>query len=313
MAPRTDLTVSSGGETLAAWLYRPEGVGADGDVPCVVMAHGFSATREEGLASYAESFAAAGLACLVFDYRYFGDSGGSPRQLLDVGAQQADYVAAIACARGLDGIDPDRIALWGSSFSGGHVMALAQEDPRIAAVVAQAPFTDGLSVVKVTPPKNLLRATVDGVIDQVGALLGRDPVTIPAVGPPGGYAAMTAPEAEPGFRSIVPPQSHWRNEVAARVMLTLALQNPAGGVDKLGMPLLVCVCDDDATTPPAGGVKAAQRAPRGELKRYPIAHFAVYVHEQARADQVQFLRRHLLADDTAKAGAAAAVGANVGG
>ncbi len=300
MSERTDVTIPSGGESLAAWLYRP--ANADGPVPCVVMAHGFSATREEGLAPYAEAFQAAGLAALVFDYRYFGDSSGEPRQLLDIGAQRADYRAAIGYARTLEGVDPGRIALWGSSFSGGHVMALAQEDPAIAAVVAQAPFTDGLSVVKVTPKGNLLRSTADAIRDQAGALLGRPPVLLPAVGAPGTYAVMTAPEAEPGFKGIVTPQSKWRNEVAARVMLHVGTQNPAGGVGKLAMPLLICACDQDETTPPAAAIRAAERAPRGELKRYPIGHFGIYEDLGARADQVEFLTRHLLGESGAATG-----------
>jgi pimeloyl-ACP methyl ester carboxylesterase len=292
MSHRTDVSIPSEGETLAAWLYRPEQPA--GPVPCVVMAHGFSATRHEGLAPYAEVFADAGMAVLVFDYRYFGDSTGEPRQLLDIGAQRADYRAVIAYARRLEGVDPDRVALWGSSFSGGHVMALAQEDPAIAAVVAQAPFTDGLAIIKVTPKGNLLRATADALRDQAGSLLGRPPVMLTAAGTPGSYAAMTAPEALPGFRSIAGPGSPWRNEVAARVMLHLGTQNPAGGVGKLQMPLLICACDKDETTPPKNAVKAAERAPKGELKRYPLGHFEIYGDERARADQVEFLARHLL-------------------
>jgi fermentation-respiration switch protein FrsA (DUF1100 family) len=301
MSTRTDVSIPSGGETLAAWLYRPEG--ATGDVPCVVMAHGFSATRQEGLTPYAEAFADAGMAALVFDYRFFGDSTGEPRQLLDIAAQRDDYRAAVDFARHVDGIDPAKIALWGSSFSGGHVMALAQEDARIAAVVAQAPFTDGLSIVKITPKGNLLRATADALRDQAGALLGRPPVLLTAAGEPGSYAVMTAPEALPGFQGILGPDSKWRNEVAARVMLHVGTQNPAGGVGKLQMPLLICACEKDETTPPANAIKAAERAPRGELKRYPLGHFEIYTHEQARTDQVEFLSRHLLdAPVTAKAG-----------
>src|ERR1035441_8186503 len=107
------------------------------------MAHGWTGVREQRLDAYAERFAAAGLAALVFDYRHFGASGGEPRQLLDIGRQLADWRAAIAYVRGLEGIDPERIALWGSSFSGGHVIELAARDHRIAAVVAQMPFVDG--------------------------------------------------------------------------------------------------------------------------------------------------------------------------
>ena len=97
MSEREDLTFSSGEDTCAAWLYRPDG--AAGPVPCVVMAHGFTATRGDRLPAYAERFAAAGLAVLLFDYRHFGDSSGAPRQLLDIGRQQADYHAAVAFAR----------------------------------------------------------------------------------------------------------------------------------------------------------------------------------------------------------------------
>ena len=111
------------------------------------MAHGFSATRDLRLDAYAERFCAAGIGALLFDYRHFGASAGEPRQLLDIRRQHADYRAAVAYARGLDWVDPDRVALFGSSFSGGHVIAVAAQDPRIAAVVSQCPFTDGLATL----------------------------------------------------------------------------------------------------------------------------------------------------------------------
>src|SRR5262249_50880529 len=147
---RTEVTIPSGGETLAAYLYTPD-EHAEADLPCVVMAHGFSATRQDGLPAYAEAFCAAGLAALVFDYRHVAAPCGEPRQLLDSGKPHEDCRAAIAYARSLGGIDPERIARWGSSFSGGHVVAGAAADPRIAAVVSQAPFTDGLSALKQVP------------------------------------------------------------------------------------------------------------------------------------------------------------------
>lgn len=293
---RLDVTFTSAGTKCAAWLYRPED--ADGAVPCVVMAHGFSATRADGLPPYAERFAAAGMAVLLFDYRHFGDSEGEPRQLLDIKRQQADYEAAIAYARSLDGIDPDKIALFGSSFSGGHVVAVAARDPRIAAVVAQAPFADGISAVLAVPPRNAARGVAQGIVDLLGALAGRRPRLIPAVGEPGTFAVMTAPEAARGFASIVAPQSKWRNEVGARIMLRVGLYRPVAAASRLSCPLLVCVCDRDETTPPAPAVRLAERAPRGELVRYPIGHFDIYTgadFERAVAGQTAFLERHLLA------------------
>ncbi|MGZ4267848.1 MAG: alpha/beta hydrolase [Solirubrobacteraceae bacterium] len=294
MPTHQDVRFASDGDTCAAWMYRPEG--ATEPVPCVVMAHGFSATRADRLPAYAERFAAAGFAVLLFDYRHFGDSGGEPRQVLEIGRQLDDYRAAIAFAKRQAGIDPTRIALWGSSFSGGHVVTVAAEDPSIAAVVAQAPFADGLPTVAAVGARNALRGTVLGIADQLGALAGRPPRMLPAVGPPGSFAAMTAPEAEPGFAAITAPGSRWRNEVAARVMLRVAQYRPVSRAPRVHCPLLVAVCDRDRTTPPAAAVKLAARAPRGELVRYPIGHFDIYVgedFERAVADQAAFLERHL--------------------
>ena len=143
---RVQVRIPSHGEQLAAYRYTPDRAGAQ--VGCVVMAHGFSATRDDGLPAYAEAFCDAGFAVILFDYRHFGASTGQPRQLLDIGRQQDDYRAVVEWARHADGIDPDRIALWGSSFSGGHVVAVAAGDPRIAAVIAQAPFTDSLPAIR---------------------------------------------------------------------------------------------------------------------------------------------------------------------
>jgi pimeloyl-ACP methyl ester carboxylesterase len=297
MSAREDLSFASGADTCAAWLYRPaeDEAGADA-VPCVVMAHGFSATRADRLPAYAERFADAGFAVLLFDYRHFGDSTGEPRQLLDIGRQQADYRAAIAFARTLPGIDPARIALFGSSFSGGHAVVVAAGDPSIAAVIAQAPFADGIPTVRAAPLANVARGTVEAVADQLGALLGRPPRMIPAVGPPGSFAVMTAPEAQPGFDRMVAADSRWRNEVAARIMLRLATYRPVRAAARVACPLLVSVCDGDATTPPGPALDLAERAPHGELVRYPIGHFDVYfdeAFERAVSDQTAFLARHL--------------------
>ncbi len=287
---RVEVRIPSHGEQLAAYLYRPA---APGRVPCIVMAHGFSGTRDEALPGYAEAFCDAGYAVVVFDYRYFGASSGQPRQLLDIARQQDDYRAVIEWARHADGIDPDRIVLWGSSFSGGHVIEVAATDPRIAAVIAQAPYTDSVPVIRRMPPRNLVRAVAAAVRDQAGAALGRKPTLIPAAGPPGTFAAMTESEALSGFAAMVPPESLWRNEIAARVMFRLPLFRPVKIADRLTMPVLFCVCDADVTTPPESTLKAAGRAPRGELRRYPYGHFAIYDDPQVKADQVAFLRRVL--------------------
>lgn len=284
-----DVRIPSHGEQLAAYLYRPSTTSAV--APCVVMAHGFSATRDDGLPPYAEAFRDAGFVVVLFDYRHFGASTGEPRQLLDIARQHDDYRAVIAWARELDGVDPDRIVLWGSSFSGGHVLAVAATDPRIAAVISQAPYTDSIPILMSLPPKNLIRLPLAGLRDQFDAWLGRPPRLVPAVGDPGTFAALTAPEVKPGFEAIVGPNSKWRNEFAARLMMRFPFYRPGRKASRLQMPLLMCVCDEDQTTPMPPAVKAAERAPRAEIRHYPYGHFDIYHDPQVKADQVAFLQR----------------------
>jgi len=295
---REDVSFHSAGTRCAAWLYRP--VGDESPVPAVVMAHGFAGVREARLDAYAERFAAAGLAALVFDYRHFGSSDGEPRQLLDIRGQLADYRAAVAFIRTRPGIDPDRIALWGTSFSGGHVIETAAADPRIAAVVAQAPFVDGIATLRVGGVRPALRLTRAGLIDELARVRGHRPHRLAVVGPPGSTAAMSSPDAEPGYRAILPPGSSWSNEVAARVALRVGLYRPGRAITRVSCPILVCVCDDDAVTPPSPAVDVARAAPRGELRRYQGAHFDIYLgelFERASADQADFLSRHLRPGD----------------
>ncbi|MGI8863088.1 MAG: alpha/beta hydrolase [Solirubrobacteraceae bacterium] len=286
---------SSDGVECAGWLYRPD---IDGLSPLVVLAHGFSATRELRLDAYAERFCAAGFGALVFDYRHFGASAGEPRQLLDIGKQQADYRAAIGHARALDWVDPNRVALFGTSFSGGHVLVVAAADQRIAAVVSQCPFTDGIASLTKMGAANIAKATAAGVRDQLGALIGRPPRYIPAVGPPGSFAVMSTPDSQPGFEALLPAETRWENRVAARVALRVAGYRPGRSAAKIACPALFCVCDGDTVAPSDATVKFAQAAPRGEIKRYPVGHFDVYLGaawERAVADQTDFLTRHLLA------------------
>jgi len=301
---RTDVIFSSDGVDCAGWLCQPNG---EGPHPLVVMAHGFSATREQRLDAYAERFRTAGLGVLLFDYRHFGASGGEPRQLLDIGRQQADFRAAVAHARAINWVDPARVALFGSSFSGGHVLVVAARDAQIAAVVAQCPFTDGLATLPTLGAKNIALATIAGVRDQLGAFVGRLPRYVPAVGPPGSFAMMSSPDAEPGFSALTPGQSQWVNRVAARVALRVGVYRPGRVVARVGCPILFCVCDRDAITPAGPTLKYAATARSGEIRRYPVGHFEIYVgesFEHAVTDQVEFLRRTLGVSEPAAAASA---------
>jgi alpha-beta hydrolase superfamily lysophospholipase len=285
---RRDVSFDSAGTRCAAWLYP-------GGPTCIVLAHGFGAVRIARLAAYAERFAAAGLTALVFDYRHFGDSEGEPRQILEIGRQLDDWRAAVAFARSLDGVDPERIVVWGSSFSGGHVGRLAAEDGRLAAAISQVPFADGLATLRATGVADSWRLTVAGMRDELARLRGGPPFMLPIVGPPGRPAAMNSPDAEPGYRAMFPPGAPFRNEVAGRIGLRVGFYRPFRRAARVACPWLVCVADDDAITPPQPAIKAAMRAPRGELRRYAGGHFDLYggeLFERSVADQVDFLSRH---------------------
>jgi dienelactone hydrolase len=289
---RRDLTFTSAGERIAAWLYLPDEHSSG--VPCVVMAHGFGGVRTARLDAFAERFAAAGFAALVFDYRHFGDSGGEPRQLIDIKRQHDDWRAAVAFARTLPEVDADRVAVWGTSFSGGHVMVIASEDQRIAAAVSQGSFADGIATLAGFGIGPILKLTYHGLRDQLGALVGRPPHMIPLVGDPGEAATMTSPDAKPGYMAIV--ADGFRNEAAARVGLRVGLYRPATKAASIRCPWLVVVADRDVVTPPKPAVAAAKRAPQGELRHHDCGHFDIYVgevFERNVAEQIAFLQRVL--------------------
>ncbi|GAB19930.1 hypothetical protein GOEFS_096_01070 [Gordonia effusa NBRC 100432] len=204
---RDDVTFDSHGSQCAAWLYTP--VSTDGRPrPVIVMAHGLGAVREFRLHEFAERFVASGYSVLVFDYRHFGASGGHPRQLVDISRQLQDWLSALRHVRAHpEQFDLERIAIWGSSFGGGHVMQVAAIDGNVRAVISQCPFTDGPSSLVARIRTGFLSAPVlvaAALIDQVGALLGRSPLLLPMVGTPNMPAFLAASDALPGALALAP-------------------------------------------------------------------------------------------------------------
>jgi len=297
---RVEVAFGSGGGTCRAWRYAPAGPGGStgGRQPCVVMAHGFGATRDAALAPYAERFAAAGMHVLLFDYRHFGASEGEPRQLVSVSRQLRDYAAAVDFARTLGGVDPGRIAVWGTSFAGGHALVTAATVPGVAAAVCQCPMMDGLAAVQrilqYAGPGQLLRLTGHGLWDLALAPFGRAHY-LPTVGPPGSLAVMSSPDADPGYRALAPPG--FRFEVAARIALFVGLYRPVRYAGRVRCPVLVQVCEHDSVAPAESAERVLQRLGAfGEARRYPIGHFEPYFgahFERSVGDQLEFLSRHL--------------------
>ena len=129
---RQDVEFTSAGLTLRGWLYRPDG--ADGDRPAVVMSHGFSAVKEQGLDGFAQRFCAAGMIVLAFDHRHLGSSEGDQRGRIVYQEQHDDTRAALGWLTQQPGVDTERVGLWGSSYSGAHAIFLGAFDPRVKVV-----------------------------------------------------------------------------------------------------------------------------------------------------------------------------------
>jgi fermentation-respiration switch protein FrsA (DUF1100 family) len=296
-ASRRDVSFDIKGTSLSAWLYLPEDLSAP--VPCVVMGHGFGGTKDMLLESYALRFREAGLAALTFDYRHFGDSEGEPRQLAWIPYQLQDYAAAIAYARGLEEVDPRRIALWGTSASGGHVVVAAARDQGVNCVVAQCPGLDGraaaLDGYRKVGIKNGLRLIMHGQRDLVRSWLGLSAHKIPIVGKSGSIACMPVQDAYEGYRRLA---SHeFVNEVCARITIRGDKYRPVTKAKKVRCPVLLLVCENDELAPVSAAEETAKKLGElAEVKRYPIGHFDIYIgrhFERSMSDQLDFLSRHL--------------------
>ena len=153
--------ILSEGTRMSAEVFAPEG--SEGKpLPTILMSHGWGGTAE-GLRPTAMTFARAGYLVVTFDYRGWGKSdsrlilaGGGPqekdgklvaevkpvREVVDPIDQTADLMNAIHWAVGEKQCDPKRIGIWGSSYSGGHVVYVAARDPRVKAFVSQVGAMD---------------------------------------------------------------------------------------------------------------------------------------------------------------------------
>lgn len=285
---RIDVQFDVAGDACAGWLYAAEHAPSEQGRPVVVMAHGLSGTRRDGLGPFAERFAERGCFALVFDHRGFGDSGGTA-DLFQPARQLEDWEHAIAFARRWPGVDPDRVVTFGSSMGGGNALAAAAGDERVAAAISQVPFLDIVRQAHRAPPAATARMLLAAIRGEF----------MPAVGQPHEPAFINAPDSEAGWRHVVTigEESRWRNRVSSRWLLGRPF-NPGRHAARLHCPWLVCVGGADRVARPAAAIAAAERAPHGVLRVYPgVDHFDVYdgpAHEAVVADQLAFLERSVL-------------------
>ena len=292
---REDADFTSNGMRCAGWLYRPDE--QDGETPVVVMAHGFGGERSFRLPAYAERFAERGIAAFVFDYRGFGDSEGQPRQLISPKRHVEDWLAAL---EHVDSLEYDSIALWGSSFSGGHVVATAaRTDVDVSAIVAQVPFSDGRATTfHLVRKKGLgygVRSVVAGLRDQVRRLTGREPYYVPITAEPDEFGVLNTPGAKEGFEAIVPEDREMDNRCAARILVTVGMYRPVSVASEVDCPVFVVKAEEDLIVPPNTVEKYIDKL-EAEAIRLECGHFDPYLgetFEEVLEAEADFLEENL--------------------
>ena len=297
---RRDITFEAEGATLRGWLCLP-GPASGGPHPVVVMAHGYSAVKEQYLDRYAEAFAAAGLVALVFDNRCFGTSGGEPRGEIDPVQQVRDYRHAVTYARTLPELDRDRVGAWGTSYSGGHVLVLGAADQRVRCVVSQVPTVSGpVSSGRRTRPDLVPALLARFDADRDARFAGAPPVTIPVVAEdPAAPCALPGRDGWAFFEGTRAFAPAWRNEVTLRSAEMAREYEPGAWVARVSpTPLLMLVAREDALTPTDLALDAHNRAlePKG-LVLLPGGHFDPYTgagFERSSAAARDWFVRHLL-------------------
>ena len=287
------VSFTSHGTTCAGWLTLPDGVGPH---PGVVLAHGLGATHDMLMAQYEQHFARSGLATLAFDYRHTGESDGVPRQQFSMRRHQHDVAAALHYLRCHDGIDHDRVGLWGTSLGAMHVLRVAGERGDVAAVVVQCPIVHGPATMSRSGWRSVLRTTPAIAEDALRRACGAGHRYVPIVGKPGSLAAVTVAGALEGWYSTVPPNGAFDNRMAAADALGITLTSAKRSAAKISAPLLVCVSVRETLMDPRHAADVARSAPRGVARLYHGDHFQIYhrpLVAELLADQTAFFQTHL--------------------
>jgi fermentation-respiration switch protein FrsA (DUF1100 family) len=277
---RRDVVFESKGLACRGWLYVPDGLAEGERAPTIVMAHGFSAVKEMFLPAFAERFVAAGFVVLVFDYRCLGESEGEPRGQIFPHDQHEDYRNAISWAAGQPEVDPQRIGVWGTSFSGGHVMNLAAFDRRIRALVAQVPMISGWKSTVRTAGKPALQGMLGMLAaDRASRYATGQVNSMKVIAPPGEPCILSTPDAyewfQKGADKLAPT---WINAVTLESLERMIEYDPTNSIELIApTPLLIVAAEQDALIPIDSVREAFGRAgdPK-DLVVLPCGHFEVY-------------------------------------
>lgn len=277
---RRDVTFKSHGLKCAGWYYVPKGLKADEKRPAIVMAHGYAGIKEMYLDKFAEKFVDAGLVVLVFDYRYFGASEGEPRNQLFYFEQLQDYRNGITWVSLQKEVDPQRIGIWGTSLSGGHVIHLASYDRRVKAVVAQVPVPDLWEAYYQTrKPEDLAKRSAWFAQNRIDEYTKNTVNYFPVIAPEGEPSVLPQKESFEWITETVKSRApNWENRVTVESLEVNPEYSPTKHIHLISpTPLLMIIASDDIVTPTKFQKEAFERA--GEPKKLvevKARHFEAY-------------------------------------
>ena len=280
-------------EMIAADFYIPK---TNNKSAVIIMAHGFAGLRQFKLIQYAQRFAQAGYAVILFDYRYWGGSTGKPREMISINSQLEDWKTMNQYASTCKFIDNRRIVLWGTSLSGGYALSLASELKNIQAIMVQIPYVDGAETAKLYPLQRYPQALKLSSQDYMGSKMGLNPKRLPVVDQ---YKLCFMPTADSyyGYLSIVNPDYYWSGEVPARVFFNLMRYRPIQLVRQINIPVLFIAAQHDSLIPIESSREAATNiAPFVSYHEWDMKHFDIYHgswFEKAVTTQLEFLHQHI--------------------
>ena len=270
---REDVDFYSKGTRCSAWFYVPE---TDEKCPVIVMAHGLGGTREMRLYEYAEKFAENGYACFLFDYRNYGASDGNKRQLINVKMQLKDWNNAIEFVKKDSRVKGDKLLLFGSSFSGGHVTWLSAHRNDILGAIAQCPYTDTIATIKEVGLCYILKRAPFVIADLLTCITGYHPVMLKLSTYKGELAFM---EADEKTTQDFLGNAEFINKAPARTLLEFLKYSPGKYFSKITTPIYVAACSKDTLAPAEKTLELARNAKKSICKKYDCGHFEIYCNE----------------------------------
>jgi len=296
---RQNISIPIDNTFISGWLYLPEDVVEP--VPCVVLSNGFCGTKDAVLEDYALRFIGAGVAAITYDYRYFGESGGEPRQLCNGIKQMEDLRTVIDYARNQERIDGNKIVLWSTSAAGRYGIIIAAKDEKIAGVISQCPSLDHGKDDKLILKREgigyFFKLFMHAQRDKGRSRLGLSTHFIPAVGKPGSFALLNAPGAFESYQSLMSESQHFINKICARSMLMMQGPDVTKVAENVNCPVLILVCENDTTVYQDSYIKIAGiLGKKATVIKYPVSHFDIYrgaVFDKAVDAQLNFLKQVL--------------------